>query len=167
MFGQKNETKYKRDFRDDVKIDRFSLEKEAAKLPSLYLYWSEILSETRENRDKLKIKYEAERGNRYLNLKEDEINNGKKPTEAWLASVLDQNKELMSIREEINSLSKEIGIIGAAVTALEIKKSQIENLRYLYLSGYYSAPETKKSKTDEILNEMRNELNTKQGGHHA
>jgi len=134
--------KEERLFSEDVRINKYKLEIECEKQASIYFYWAEKLADAKnklnEKEDALKLitaqkdleirkNWEAE----YLAV------NGKQ-TEAGIKAILES--EIQSARENIRDAQSEVNYLIAAVSAMDHRKSELDNLTTLLVKGFYAAP---------------------------
>ena len=137
-----------RNFKSDIRLDRFELEVEAERQSTIYQYWSDILANAKRDKDTASNELEqlkAEKALHYrLNSKEMKNNDGDtitlKVTEPTVAAMVDTDPDIIAKKEELAQLKYRVSKLEGRLTALDHKKRMIDNLRHLYISGYYSKP---------------------------
>lgn len=144
-----------RNFQADVEIDRLALDKEAEELPSIYLYWSEKSADQKACVDDLK-----DQGSQIIADVELEIREGaeKKPTEAEIKSRVETDPRVIQWKRDFNRAQRDLATYVGVVRAMEHKKSQLENLRHLWIAGYYSDP-SRPGKSEALADATRKGLN--------
>ena len=144
--------------KEDLKINRFGLEKESSKQPSLYFYYSSELSDLRFKREKLETKLSYSMAEKELKIRENPPNN-LKLTESLVKALLEKDEVIHDLKNQIVEIKKDIYTLDSVVSSLEQKNSQLKVLKDLYLSNYFSVDDYVKEKTDEGSNKARNKLN--------
>ena len=149
------------DFRDDLRINKFKLEEECEKQPSLYGYWANELSDIRAEKDQAEDKLDLLEANVELNYRTNPPE-GMKVTEATIKSMVESNAEIQKQKEIVRDKKSKLYHFETAVKALEQKKSSLDNLVTLFVKGFYSQPDGKRrSGTDEAELDSRKNLNKK------
>ena len=149
-----------RNFGEDTKINRFKLEEECEKHPGIYYIYMEALADARIIVDKRKDKLELISSEVYLNYSGmDKLPNGSKTTGENVKAYVNKDEKVQSAKKKLLEAKSDLSTLEAAGKALEHKKSQLDNLRHLWISGYYSDPNRKRGRTDEAGNEIRKQLN--------
>jgi len=150
-----------RDFRDDLKINKYKLEEECEKQPSLYGYWANLLSEARADKDREEDKLDLLESTVELNYRTNRPE-GMKVTEATIKSMVENNKEIQDQKGSLRAKKSQVYHLETAVKSLEQKKSSLDNLVTLFVKGFYSQPDSKRrSGTDEAELDSRKNLNKK------
>lgn len=149
-----------RDFKEDVKINRFKLDKECEQHPSKYLYWSEKLAEQKAELDKLKDRLDLIKSSAELDYRANP-RDGAKVTESTIKAMVDSDPGIVELKKSINECKSDVYTLQAAVSSLEHKKSSLDNLRHLFIAGYFSNPGIPKDAGKEVENEQRKHLNRK------
>ena len=154
-----------KDFRDDLNINRFKLEDECEKQPSLYGYWADLLSDARARKDAEEDRLDLISAEIELQYRSMDTLPGKiKSTEAAIKACMSGNEKLETQRAKVRAAKAEIYHLEVAVKALEQKKSSLDNLVTLFTKGFYSQPDGKRrSGTDEAEVSHRKNLGKRKG----
>jgi len=157
-----NET---RSFTADVNINKFKLDEECAKQPSLYHFWSEKLANAKaavnDATDKLKLT-ESERELAYRSM--TELPGGVKSTEASIKSCVETDGAVKAAKQELREAQAVQYKLEAGVRALDHRKSELDNLTQLYIKNYYSRPDgAPGSANDTASADLRKNLNKDKG----
>lgn len=151
------------DFSQDVKINKYKLEEECEKQASVYFYWAEQLADAKstlnEKEDALKLisaKKELEIRNEW-----DTEKNGKQ-TEAGIKAMLETALE--STKGKVRDAQANVNTLIASVSAMEHRKSELDNLVTLLVKGFYAAPNGGKREgpTESAERDVRKKLNKKE-----
>ena len=127
-----------RSFAEDVKIDKFDLDGEAKEQPSIYQYWSNRAARARRDRDMAKMDYEVRRAELAVAFR---ASSDKKVTNDQVEEYLTSHAELRGLRKQWIEADFVYNDLESGCTALEQKKSMIENLTKLHLNNYFSRPQ--------------------------
>lgn len=145
------------DFKNDVGIDRNSLETECEIHPSLYAFYADGYAEARAERDREKDKLDLVMAQRDSVIRKEAADAGMKTTEAVISSMVAQDKEVLEQKDAYRIACAKIYTLDAAMGALDHRKSQLDNLVQLWIKSYYS---TKSANADgSEANEKRAKLN--------
>lgn len=146
----------------DTQINKFQIDAEAVTLPHTYHNYADAASDAKtlvsEKSDNLKVIL----AERQLSIREKCATEGKKVTEAVIAAMVDVDADVNAARKELRDAQAVLTRLSAIVSAMEIKKSEIDNLTRLYCSGYYADSKTepdKDFKSDMLGTEMRKTMN--------
>jgi hypothetical protein len=123
------------DYKDDLKINKNKLDIEWIKQPQLYMQYAEQLAEADRKKQQAKEKLEVQKA---LTDKEIRENALSKMTEVMVQAGITLDSEYIKVLENYREKCYEYNIVSAAVKAFEQRKSALENLVKLYLSGYFS-----------------------------
>lgn len=130
------------ELKDDLAIDKMSLDEEWERQPLLYLKYANDLAEAEINRDNLKDLIDVEKAavERKIREKPEDYGITGKPTEGAIKAAILGDKEIEKITIEYFEASKEAKLLGSIVKALDHRKKALEKLVDLFLSGYFSRP---------------------------
>ena len=148
---------------EDLSINKYQLDAEAISLPSLYFRYADAVREAKalvsENQDNLKVVL-AERN---IAIREECATNGIKVTEGIISAKVDADAEVNNARKELRNAEAILGRLNVALSALETKKSEIDNLVKLYCNSYYAnkdANGNNEFKSEMISTDLRKNMNT-------
>lgn len=143
----------------DVRANRYKLEEECSRQSSLYLYYSDVLTEAKDAEiaaddalDKVLAQVE-------LRLR-DSPPEGMKVTDATIKALVGASDEVDAARVALRKAKKWRGQVENVVNALGHKKSSLDNLVVLWSKGYYMTDTgTPRTGTDEASDAIRSHLN--------
>lgn len=142
------------DFSKILEINKLQLDKEWQELPSYYAYYSEELNKKRAEKDKLLQQINVLRAEKDLYYRRNPPYDVK-ITESVVQSLIECDSDISTRKEKLQELDAQIALLYTAVNSIEMKKTALEYLTKLYLSGYYGT----KNMTDLIGDEIRENLN--------
>lgn len=123
--------------KSDIEIDQYHLENECITMSSTYYNYADMAREAKslvsEKADALKV-IQAERN---IAIREQCANEGKKVTEGIIASMVQSDSEVVNAMKELREAEATFDRINVGVKALEIKKSELDNLVKLRCNGNY------------------------------
>jgi len=151
------------DFKENIVIDKYSLDLEFEKHPMLYHEFAMDMAMAEEERDKFKDLMELTRAQLDVQIRDNPKKfNLEKITEAAINSTILQSKEYQKIQVEYNNSVSSVRVLKIAVESLNQKKTALENLVKLYLGEYYSkeAPkEIKENISERVADFIHDDLN--------
>lgn len=128
------------DFQKDLSINKFKLDEECISHPSIYGYYAEAQAQAKVEVSYLKDALELVESEANLRIRQNFATAGQKVTEGVIACTLAQDKEVMDAKARLRDAEKLYGRLTVAVNALDVKRSELDNLVKLYCAGYFSAP---------------------------
>ena len=129
------------DFKEDIKIDEFALDKEWIKQPRLFAGYCEELANADRDVGKAKEKLEVVRAELLRDIIDNPSNFGlEKTTQAMIDAVIITDGRYIEAQSYLNTLLYEKNMIQNAVRAMDMKKSALENLVKLHGQNYFSTP---------------------------
>ena len=139
-----------------LEIDEHNLEGEWTKQPKLFWRWAGEAANARHEVDKMKAALEIARTEIDLEVRSGPEKFGieGKLTENVVKAIVVQSSVYISAERKVLKAKHRHDIVSALVSALEQRKSALENLVRLYLSSYYAEPKTPKD-SQEGLEEMQ------------
>ena len=154
-----------RNYKDDLRINKYKLEDECENQHNLYNYWATLLADARTNKDRQESKLELLEGKVELKYRSMEDLPGKiKSTEGAIKACIKCDEEIEEQTEKVNNAKSEVYHLEVAVKSFEQRKSDLDNLVTLFVKGFYSQPDGKRrSGTDEAELAQRRNLNRKRG----
>lgn len=147
-----------KNFERDVKINRFKLEEESEKQPSIYFYYANELAELKKKKDSLENKLN-------LLLSETELSIRDNPpvetkiTESLIKSLVEKDQYVHHMKKKLVDVKGDIYVYTALVTALEQRNSQLKVLKDLFIANYFTVDDQKR--TFEGSDNVRKKLNKK------
>lgn len=130
-----------KDFTEDVKIDKHSLADCAEEQPSIYQWYLEETGELKKKKDRQKEKIEYLEAEKDIDIRRNPPE-GLKVTEAVVKNLVKTDPKIEEEREELRSIQEDLVAFESAVSALEHRNSQLKVLKDLWISGYYSDPDS-------------------------
>jgi len=125
------------DYNTDLEIDKYSLDMECMDQPRKFAKWSELLADAIKEKDTLKAKLS-------LNIRTNPEAYGLgKTTESGVQSAIESDEEYIQARYNVN-------VLTGAKDAMEQRRSMIEYLIKLFLSGYWAEPRIPQKEREEI-----------------
>lgn len=125
------------DIKSDVQVDEYHLESECITMSSTYFNYADMAREAKalvsEKADMLKV-IQAERN---ISIREQCANEGKKVTEGIITSMVQCDPDVVNAMKELRDATATFDRISVGVKALEIKKSELDNLVKLRCNGAY------------------------------
>jgi hypothetical protein len=152
----------KRLFSDDVRINKYKLDEECEKQSSLYYYWAEKNAEAKKilSQSQDLLKYTLAETETNIRKNWDDTKDGKQ-TEGSIKAKVETTPKIKSIKEQIIENEHQVNVLSAAVSAMEHRKSELNNLVSLHLGGYYATPTgvKKQSVTEQASRDQKKRLN--------
>lgn len=142
----------------DLSINRYQLDLEAISLPSIYFRYSDAVREAKEIVSEKKDQLDAVLAERNIAIREECANNGTKVTEGIITAMVNSDSEVLNAKKELREAMAVQGRLQVAVSALETKRNEIDNLVKLYCSAYYTNKDVQPNsnfKDDMIAHDLR------------
>lgn len=157
------------DFARDIKINRFKMAEECEEHSSLYQYYADLLADAKTEVDAKKDKLGIVEAKRELDIRKNDPPKGiPKVTDNVAKALVQADTDVVKQKEKLREAKSELYHLEAAVTSLEHRKRQLDNLVQLLIAGYYSAPKTERKpntkETDRASAKVRDRLNKKNRG---
>lgn len=143
------------DFGQDIKVNRFKLDEENEISGELYNVWSERYSEARGAVDAAKDKLELTTAQHTLYYNANPVD-GIKPTVDNVKAMVEQDTEVQAAKDEYRQALAKRYTLDGAMGALDSRKSAVDNLVKLMVTGYYN---TKQTGGDYASDEINDSLN--------
>ena len=125
------------DIQSDIEINEFQLENECITMAATYFNYADKAREAKsvvsEKADMLKV-IQAERN---IAIREQCANEGKRVTEDIIKSMVQSDVEVVNVMKELREAEAIYDRISVGVKALEIKKSELDNLVKLRCNSTY------------------------------
>lgn len=138
-----------------LEIDEFNLEREWTRQPKLYFLWARETAEARLAMDEAKADAELARAEADSAVRDDPVGHGinGKVTEKMVEAAVLQSAGHVGAVRKLARAKHRYEIMSALVSALEQRKSALENLVRLYLANYYAEPRAREH--EEELEEIQ------------
>lgn len=152
------------DIENDIKIDQFNLPKECISLADTYRFYAEKASEAESIVSKKNDYLKVVLAERNIAIREQCSKEGKKVTEGMISSMVDKDTDVVNARTELRDAEATYKRLSVAVAAMQIKKSQVDNLVKLYCNSMYvdSKPQmtrnVESNATDDYNHRTMNQL---------
>ena len=126
------------DFQDELKINKYRLDEECLSHASRYAYWSEAYSLAKSEAALAKDNLSYVTAVRSMALRNLYNESHEKYTEARLQAAIDIDDEVLEAKSKLRKAEDIVSKMYVAVSAMEVRKSELENLVKLYCAGYFS-----------------------------
>lgn len=126
------------DIQKDLGINKYQLDLEAVSLPGIYFRYSDAVREANEAVSEKKDALEAILAERSIGIREECANNGTKVTEGTIQAMVNSDSQVLAAKKELRDALAIHGRLKVAVSALETKRNEIDNLVKLYCNDYYA-----------------------------
>lgn len=153
------------DFEKDLSINKFKLDEECLSHSSLYFRYAEASREAKSEVSKQKNNLELVEAQRREEIRIELEKKGIKPTIPMLDSAVIRDEEVVKCKELVRKAEDICAKLSVAVTAMEHRKSELDNLVKLYCAGYFSVvanSDSRKFATEQTEKEIRKNLNHKE-----
>lgn len=151
------------DFQKDLSINKYKLDEECLSHPAKFAYYAEACATAKTNVSKANdnLKFVIAEAN--LRIRKNYAENGQKFTEAVITSELEIDKQVLEAKEQARDAEEVYSRLQVAVQAMDTRRSELDNLVKLYVSGYFSTVDNsgsaKKSINEQTSNDVRKNLN--------
>lgn len=143
-------------YESDAHIDESALDVEWLEQPSLMMKYAEYAADCREEMERARDKVELVKARLDRDIRADpdkyDIN---KPTESVVQSTIIVQQEYQDAQDEYLSAKKEHDLARYACTAIEQRKSALENLVKLHGQSYFAGPSAPRDISQERERQMR------------
>lgn len=151
-------------FQADISINRYRLDEESEKQPSIYGRYAELLADAKADKDSAENALKLKMAEIEISLRADpspEV----KITENSIKALIVKNEKVVKKKERLLRKEAVIYKLEAAVRALDHRKSELNNLTQLWIKGYYSQPNDGRphdTGNDVAAKDIRKNLNNKE-----
>ncbi len=147
-----------KNYERDLEIDKYALDAECMDQPRRFIHWAELLAEATAMKDRSDQALEVTKAQVEQEVRiNPEAFGIDKVTEAAIKSHTTTHPKVIKAYEEWVQAKYQVNILFAAKEALEQRKSMLENLVKLFLSGYWSDPKIKGEAKEVLSKEADNE----------
>lgn len=140
-------------YREDLVIDKFSLDIEWQNQPVKFAEWSEKAVEASFERDKAKEQLEIARAQIDSKIR---TTSTEKLTETAISSRISLDKDYQAANNKYMEANKNLGILNVARDAFEHRKKALEKMTDLFISNYW-ADRPMKKEVSEYMNKTNSE----------
>ncbi len=128
-------------YKEDLVIDQFSLDKEWRQQSLLYAHWAEKAVDASFEYDKAKERLDVTRAELDMNIRKDPLSFGiEKVTEGSIQSTIIGNAIFQEASNKLFETKRDAKLLEVARDSFEHRKRALEKLTDLFLSKYYSEP---------------------------
>lgn len=143
-------------YEEDLKIDRYNLDIEWLRQPSIYMKYIEEAAKADKAVRRAREKIEIIKAELHTIIRVERENQNLKTTKDILDSLIIQTPEYQNAVNNHIDMIEMSKIINGAVDAFNQRKNALENAVKLLLAGFFSAPKDEKkdgeSQTEKSLN---------------
>jgi len=129
-------------FKEDLKLDQYALDKCALEQPELYAHWAIQWADAVNDRDRSKDRLTLAKSECDEDIRKRPREFGwiadKSPTEAFISSAISGHPTYIEANEEYMDACHEVNVLSVAKEAFEQRRKMIEVLAQLYMSNYFS-----------------------------
>jgi hypothetical protein len=151
------------DFKENIQIDKYSLDLEFEKHPMLYHEFAMDMVDAEKERDDMKDQLELLHAKLTTQIRDDPKKfNLEKVTEGAITSVILQDINYQKLQKDYSNSVYNAKVLKISIESLNKKQSSMEHLVKLYLGEYYSkeAPrEIKENAAERVADFIHNDLN--------
>lgn len=128
-------------YEDDMYIDENMLDVELLEQPTLMVKYSRMLAEARQERDLAKEALDLKRAEIDLDIRDDpEKYKLSKVTESAISNCILMEEDYQEAQKAYNEANYEVNVLQGVVSALDHRKSALENLVRLNGQEYFAGP---------------------------
>ena len=147
---------------DDLRIDKYALDKEWLEQPQRYQIYSEFEARAEKEQDEARRNLDLVRAELDSDIRQNpsEYSLKEKPTEAAISNVILSQEKYKDAQQRYIDAKYNLNVLTGNTKSFEHRKSALENLVKLSLSGYYSRPVSPTKEHEEVMEEeIRKEVN--------
>lgn len=145
----------KYNYKNDVNIDEYNLDKEFMIQASMTMKWYEYYIQLEQKVAKLKKQLELLEATLDKHIRENPPENIKL-TETYIKNSIIMNNEYQRLKTDIINTEYDTKIAKAAVSAMQDKKKSLEHLWEMYYMGYNAEP--RQNIKDKILDSVQDKI---------
>lgn len=151
------------EFQKDLSINKYKLDEECLSHASRYAYYAEASAVAKAGVSEAKDKLDLVEAERYDAIKFDLEKKGVKTTIPMLEKALLLDEEVINARKALRDAELVSSRLQVAVSAMDARRSELDNLVKLYVAGYYSVADnagaTRKNVNEQVSGDIRRKLN--------
>ena len=150
-------------YEQDMHIDETALDLELLEQPTLMAKYSQMLAEARRDRDLAKEAMDLKRAEIDLDIRADPEKYAlEKITENAISNCILMEDDYIAAQKEYHDANYEVNVLTGVVSAVEHRKSALENMVKLYGQNYFAGPSIPHDLT-QARNERREEMSHRVG----
>lgn len=144
---------------DILRPNKYLLDEEWVNQPKMVFDYIVQLEAAREKMDEAKTEMELVYAecDKSIRANPNKYDLPDKLTETLIKNTIMMQSEYQKAREDLSSIKHKVGVLGAAVTAMEHRKKALENLVILHSQNYFSTPKAHSENTKQVVEEMTDE----------
>lgn len=127
------------DYSKDILIDRMKLDEECEFHVALYDSIAEEYADAKAEKDTEKDRLDLITSQRDLAIRKECAETGVKTTEAIVSAMVASDKEVVEQKEKYRLACAKLYILDSAMSGLDHRKSQLDNLVKLWLNKYFTS----------------------------
>lgn len=149
------------DFQKDLSINKFRLDEECLSHSGRYAFYAEAQGRAKSEVSKAKDNLEFVEAEANLRIRKEYLESGAKVTEGTISSRISTDEEVLEAKKQVREAEEVFGRLSVAVSAMDTRRSELDNLVKLYCAGYYSTVNSneRKNSSDQASMEARKNLN--------
>jgi hypothetical protein len=128
-------------YEDDLKINMLSLHTEWNEQPRLFMKYSMLLADKRDELSRAEQSADVERAEADKRARARHAGDEKKPTEGVINSEVLTDSGYKQKADKLLNVKHEVDILQAAVRAFDQRKDALENLVRLHGQQYFAGPQ--------------------------
>jgi hypothetical protein len=135
-----------------LKIDANRLDKEWIAQPQFYFQYASKLADAKQKVEEAKAELDLVRAEaeRKIRRKPEKYCPGEKVTEGGVKCALENREEVKQAQQQVLTAKHRVDILQAAVSALDHRKTALENLVRLTLSNYMASPRAPEGTEEQV-----------------
>lgn len=148
-------------YKDDIEIDPNNLDLECLRQPALFLKYSELLADAKQNLDRARRNLDKETARISLEIRtnpEEYTGDTKKPTEAMITALVDTDDSINRANAIVIKCRHDVEILQGIVNSFEQRKRSLNNLVSLHGQQYFSGPESTRPLNREFIKNQSAEI---------
>ena len=150
-------------YEEEMHIDENALDVEFLEQPALMVKYSTKLAEARLEKDLAKEELDIVKSDLDLDIRDNPENYDlKKVTEGAITSLILTDEKYIKAQKRFNEANYEVNVLFGVVSAIEARKSALENLVKLHGQQYFAGPSVPHDLTE--LREQRSAAQEKKLG---
>lgn len=161
VMAQKSNNEF--DFEKDLSINKYKLDEECLSHSNLYFRYAEACITAKGKVSKADDNLKLVMAEQNIAIRKSYTDSGIKFTEALITSELEKDVKVIEAKENLRNVQNIYARLQVAVSAMETRRSELDNLVKLYCAGYFSTPAvnnaTKEDVNEQTARTIRKNLN--------